>query len=483
MQPGKVQLNSFHSMVEINQDSSRLYGTRRTSRTENFVAVFGDEYVGPEDGSKCRSGFICLIENDYLLWIKDIEKPTNAAVAGNGTVIITHTHSRDLSKESSKPEEFKNLGGTLTVIEKSGETLMTSVFGSNLSACAISAEGDFVSTASLYPDNSVYCFRLSENKLLWKYKSHLRKKPVVSLQFVTDGLEVFAGNSIATSQKEYVLTLDGTLYPEYQERVETLGKVKRHRPEDKARSLVGMLNSDDGNDVKEGLSELEPFVKTKGSLLYYADIVHGLKRHLQDEDAIIQLVWKVIRQIQKKKHDVLNSIIPEFISRIKRISGYDDTGLLAMLGELGGTNPQWIIEELQFIKEKLKSKAWNERRFAAFAIGSVGSVEPSLIKDSVAVLIEFASDPDKLRNELNELNRNYADETFGFTISVSTGIDSAIWIRDACIDAIGMIGAQFPEAVNQAIPLLEKLSNEAPSPYTLKKARRSLEAIRRGPQV
>jgi hypothetical protein len=32
------------------------------------------------------------------------------------------------------------------------------------------------------------------------------------------------------------------------------------------------------------------------------------------------------------------------------------------------------------------------------------------------------------------------------------------WLRDACIDALGMIGKRSPESINAAIPLLEKLA-------------------------
>jgi hypothetical protein len=64
-----------------------------------------------------------------------------------------------------------------------------------------------------------------------------------------------------------------------------------------------------------------------------------------------------------------------------------------------------------------------------------------------------------------------------FSIPMSMGVDGATWLRDACIDALGMIGKRSPESVNAAIPLLEKLSKDAPSPYTIKKSIRALDDI------
>ena len=76
-----------------------------------------------------------------------------------------------------------------------------------------------------------------------------------------------------------------------------------------------------------------------------------------------------------------------------------------ILGELGGVNPSWIKDEKQFIEQKLRSKFWNERRYAAFAVGSIGSMEPSFVEDLIPILIEYASDPEKVKIELEEIAR------------------------------------------------------------------------------
>ena len=65
-----------------------------------------------------------------------------------------------------------------------------------------------------------------------------------------------------------------------------------------------------------------------------------------------------------------------------------------------------------------------------------------------------------------------------FSLSISMGVDGATWVRDACIDSLRMIGKRSPESVKASIPILEKLSKDAPSPQTMKKLIKALDTIR-----
>ena len=198
MRPGKVVIGpvSNYSFVTATQGHDYLYGTLRTSPNKNFSLIFRDGHLETLGTSKWVSGIVCLIENDSLLWLNDFERPTNAVVSDNGRVVVLHTYHKDYSSMSSTPKEFVDLGGTLTVMEKSGETLMTSEFGSNIYGCAVSPDGELVLVATAYPDNCVYCFQMQERRLLWKYNNHDRENTVLGLEFDGDKINVFAGNSI-----------------------------------------------------------------------------------------------------------------------------------------------------------------------------------------------------------------------------------------------------------------------------------------------
>jgi HEAT repeat protein len=127
---------------------------------------------------------------------------------------------------------------------------------------------------------------------------------------------------------------------------------------------------------------------------------------------------------------------------------------------------------IPLIKQKLNSKRWEERRFAAFAIASIGTTDVSLIEETITQLFEYAAKPEKVRNDL----RAYLK--YDQFVPQSIEFDPVTMLRDACIDALGEIGKNFPKSVEFSLPLLESLSKNAPSPYTMKKAGRAIEAIK-----
>ena len=92
-------------------------------------------------------------------------------------------------------------------------------------------------------------------------------------------------------------------------------------------------------------------------------------------------------------------------------------------------------------------------------------------------MVEYISNPYNVRKELEELAKKDNQVFADLLAASSLGIDPATWLRDACIDAFSLIGKSFPESQKHIIPLLEKLSKDAPSPYTIRKAKRALEVI------
>jgi DnaJ-class molecular chaperone with C-terminal Zn finger domain len=485
---GKISLETpdSYSSVKVTQGNAYFYGTLRSSENRQFLVIYRD---GFGNLGNWINGKICLIERDYLLWIKEFERPINATISDNGTIALLHTSNKDNSS-SSLPREFTDLGGKLTVLDRSGGSLFTYEFGSNIQGCAISLDGNLVSVATLYPDNSVYCFDVEEKRLSWKYRNHTTKVPVLGLEFKENQIVVYTGSNIATMEKTYSLTIDGTLVPEDQKKLDALKKIKRQPAQEKVISLLGMVTSGDQEDVTEGLLQLISFAKTKGAVTHYPKIVKTLQSLLQSNNSQVEPIWKVLRQIIKKEPDSLSPIVGDLISRVKTSHNHNEW-VLMVLGELGGAKPSWIKDEKQFIKQKLRSKSWNERRYAAFAIGQIGAEDPSYVRDDIPLLIEYIKEPEKVRDELaRAVQKDFNDQVFqspflSVKITMSSYTIGTGWpymIRDACIDAVGMIGKRFPDSVSGVIPVLEKLSLDAPTPYTIKKAVNALHAIKGNPE-
>ena len=135
IEPGKVSIGTpdHYSTVEIRYEYDSLIGTLRASKSNQFSVVFEYGYADSQCiPNKWINGKVCLIEKDNLLWIKEIQRPTNAVVSDFGRIALLHKIYQDYSSD----KEFMDLGGTLTVIEKSGETSFTYEFGSNIEGLA-----------------------------------------------------------------------------------------------------------------------------------------------------------------------------------------------------------------------------------------------------------------------------------------------------------------------------------------------------------
>jgi hypothetical protein len=94
-------------------------------------------------------------------------------------------------------------------------------------------------------------------------------------------------------------------------------------------------------------------------------------------------------------------------------------------------------------------------------------------------LVDYVSNPGKVRRkELDDfIEKDLLFSSDFITITSINTTDSATWLRDACIDAIGKIGRRFPESVKVAVLMLERLSKYSISPYTNKKAKKALNGI------
>jgi len=116
---GKIEIrtpNKF-SFVEVIHAGNSFSGTLRISQNSHYSVIFSNGHLYM---NKWINGEVWLVEKDTLVWTKEIEKPTNAAVSDNGTVAILHKIFRG---SSMMDKEFMDLGGSLVVAGKSGDVI------------------------------------------------------------------------------------------------------------------------------------------------------------------------------------------------------------------------------------------------------------------------------------------------------------------------------------------------------------------------
>lgn len=281
VEPGKVRITyNKYSNVTIEYGQETEFGNLRASQNNKFYVFFNKRKI-------------ILIKADCLIWIRDAERTINVVVSDNGIVVLLYSNYKGGSPSSS-PKEFIDLGDTLSVIDKSGELIFTYEFGSKVGGCAISPDGKLVAIATLYPNNSVYCFDISKRSLLWKYQNHIKRLAICELNFNGSHIDVIMGNSLATANKEYELNLDGNLTTKYQQKLDSLKKIKKGNAQEKVEYYLSMTTSSVQRDAMEGLAELAKFVKTKGALPYYEQIVHTLGNLLKKEFNHFDNIWKVV---------------------------------------------------------------------------------------------------------------------------------------------------------------------------------------------
>ena len=110
-------------------------------------------------------------------------------------------------------------------------------------------------------------------------------------------------------------------------------------------------------------------------------------------------------------------------------------------------------------------------RSVGFAIGYIGSNDVSLVEDVIPIMIDYIANIDRADSVTKEYI-NYDD-----LIAMTNEREYNILVRDAFIDALGLIGKTFPASIREAISLLEHLATNSSSPYTIKKAKKVLDII------
>ena len=105
------------------------------------------------------------------------------------------------------------------------------------------------------------------------------------------------------------------------------------------------------------------------------------------------------------------------------------------------------------------SPYWNERRWAAYAVGSIGQVNIVLVKDAIPVLIDYIQYPDKPISEILAIAKH--DKHVAADIYASESlVDPKEMLREACIGVIDGFAQCHPESVKEAIPILENINRK-----------------------
>jgi HEAT repeat protein len=445
---------SWSKFVTVTQGSARFFGSYGESPNRVFLVAFEDS-----------DGQVFLVKNlRSILWSRRLERPNDGVVSNNGRVAIN-----DWLRIKQR------LGGRFYIIDQNGKILVKKDFSSNLGTCAISQDGNYAVVSTLFPENTIYFFDIENGKLKWSYKNHSRE-PVLGLSISNGRVEVLTGKSGATKKYDYSLTLEGR--PSRQDFVKLLQvrTISRGKIEDSIRMLIGVLRSPNKDQVRKGLKELR--VLTHRFKKYERLLTPYVSPHLIDKDEeISQLSEDIILKFGERDPEAIEPAVWTILKRIEEHPKKYRENDLRILGMLGRIKPQWVENQIPIIIADLKnSSSWNARRFAAFALGEIGSLNSELVKESIPTLAKYLGSSDWWLPKIKEAEKEEISVQ-GIKISISLGgPDPEVWVRDAAISALGNIGGKSPEMVKDTIPMIISCLGR-PEPYTRKRAVVALSQI------
>lgn len=194
-----------------------------------------------------------------------------------------------------------------------------------------------------------------------------------------------------------------------------------------------------------------------------------VSRHLLDEDEeIAQLSEDIIIKFGEKNPDAIEPAVQTVLKRIKDRPGYRENDLRT-IGKLGKIKPEYVENHISKIMSDIKSSPeWNVRRFAAYALGDIGSTNPEVVKEALPILAMYLSSSEWWLPHLKEAEKR-KNSVGGITFSFSLEEDPEVWVRDAAILALGNIGERNPEIVKSTIPKIISCLKRR-QPYTHKRA-------------
>lgn len=179
------------------------------SPNNQYIASWVKHEHKTRDGETYPPG-IFLIRSQRVVSTIEVAGAVEAAPANDGTIAAT-----------------ADSGNTFYVFETDGTQLLSDEFDSNLSAFAISPDGDYIAVATSHPDNAVHIYHTRDADYLgrtenteWRSLGHLNftyidgKLVVETYEFAPDSSRNIEGrteviNTIPVQQQLDIIQLDG----------------------------------------------------------------------------------------------------------------------------------------------------------------------------------------------------------------------------------------------------------------------------------
>lgn len=248
------------NLVHTTYQGDRVSLNAELSQDQSWACLFGQ--YGSEDESP-----VALIDSTgEIHYVMDLERPMDAAVANDGTVVLNDGLSRT----------GQDLGGKLYVFDRSGVPIVEHEFESNTRDCAITPDGAFASTATHNPDRSVYLIDVRMNEITTEYNSELNG-PTQEFGHLDNDVVLYLHD---TDGRYRAISLDG----------ETVWKSDKLQREER---ISDLLETSKEKTVKEAIPLLEEAYELTND-------EHKVKRIAKD---LADARWNMANEIRNEQGD------------------------------------------------------------------------------------------------------------------------------------------------------------------------------------
>jgi len=187
--------------ITLEDEDGYFHGLYYLSKNKKYLVAYADAHgeIDKEGRETTISGQVYLIkDNNKIMWQRNISRPNDAFVSDNGTVIVIDYVSYEQTED------------VIYFINSKGQEIFKYEFNANIGGQGFSEKHKLLIVTTCFPEDKIYCFDFSKNKLLWM-KNIIQKYVIGNIRFGSSNEIILSSNDYKDS---YAIDLNGNFIEE-----------------------------------------------------------------------------------------------------------------------------------------------------------------------------------------------------------------------------------------------------------------------------
>lgn len=252
---------------------------KETSPNGDWICLY------TQSGGTNKLPVVLLDRDEQVQFTLLSEQPLNAAVSNTGDVAVTETIPAD-----------QGGNGNFTVVDKTGNTILSHNFDANIDNCAISDSGAYVSTSTYNPDRTVYIFDTEKGQIEAKFETEMNS-PAQEFDKEDGDLILYL---LDNNQRYRGLSIDG----------ETVWRSEQAKNDERVSDLLEASEDANATEVVGHLQEAYEIVEDKNEKKRIArdlaDAYWNLANEIRKEKGDTDEWWSQLNQAKRYYFDIIS---------------------------------------------------------------------------------------------------------------------------------------------------------------------------------